>query len=179
MSASEKAQPWIRQILGNTGSVGYEEAMSGLAIVEQNLKAGLFPTTGGAVSLMAKGDVDVIFSGNRGLFAKFRPQILDNPGTRAKSLDDWRIAALEQALFHRKGQNAPFDIRFTRAMDGFLHGYQSSGVDWARIHAYAIKLHGAMPPIWQTPYWYTNIHEPLTVLAFCDVATRASAPKPY
>lgn len=87
-SGRQRAQAWIRQLYGNTGTVGYEEAMEGLRRIEENSQSGLFPTTSGAVSLMRRDDVEALFRANRGLFPKFRPVVPDAAGRPAKSLGD-------------------------------------------------------------------------------------------
>lgn len=179
---------WVRQFLGNTGEVSYEEARGALKEIERNMSAGLFPTTGGAVSLLAKEDVEEIYRSNRGLFPKFRPTIPDAGGRRAKTLSEWYVAAIEQAIMYCRdprtledivfpivlGPLRPFSLRHTAAMDGFLHTYHFSGIDWRRIRGYAASRHaGATPDVGEAPYWLTNAPEPLSVLAFTDQNTRS------
>lgn len=177
---------WVRQFLGNTGEVSYEEARAALTEIERNISAGLFPTTGGAVSLLAKEDVEEIYRSNRGLFPKFRPTIPDAGGRRAKTLSEWYIAAIEQAIMYNRNpltlENLllpsailmgvrPFGLKHANAMDGLLHTYHFSGIDWRRIHGYATRLYGSMPNVGEAPYWLKNAPEPLSVLAFTDGAT--------
>ena len=99
---------WIRQILGETGQVNHADAMRGLAHIERNAKAGLFGTTGGAVSLLGRDVVQRLHQSNRGLFPKFRPLVPDVDNRPAKTLSDWYVASVEQALFHLPD---PFDPR--------------------------------------------------------------------
>lgn len=177
---------WVRQFLGNTGEVSYEEARGALTEIERNMSAGLFPTTGGEVSFLAKEDVEEIYRSNRGLFPKFRPTIPDAGGRRAKSLSEWYVAAIEQAIMYYRDPRTlenlllpsailwgvrPFGLKHAVAMDGFLHTYHFSGIDWPRIHGYATRLYGAIPEIGEAPYWLTNDPEPLSVLAFTDGPT--------
>lgn len=154
------------------------------------MSVGLFPTTGGAVSLLSKGDVEELYRSNRGLFPKFRPIIPDADGRRAKTLSEWYVAAIEQAIMYLRDpltlQNLqypsavmrgvrPFALRHTTAMDGMLHTYHSSGVDWRRIHGHTAALYGTAPNFGEDPYWLTHTPEPLSVLAFTDGPTRSLA----
>lgn len=178
---------WVRQFLGNTGKFPYEEARSALTEIERNISAGLFPTTGGAVSLLAKEDVEEMYRSNKGLFPKFRPTIPDAGGRRAKTLSEWYVAAIEQAIMYCRDPRTlenlvppsailwgirPFALQHITAMDGMLHTYHSSGIDWRRIHDYATRLYGSTPNVGEAPYWLADVPEPLSVLAFTDGATR-------
>lgn len=189
-----KMDYWVRQFLGNTGKVSYEEASAALAEIERNLTVGLFPTTGGAVSLLSKEDVDELYRSNRGLFPKFRPIIPDAGGLRAKTLSEWYVAAIEQAIMYlrdpRTLQNLhspsaimqgvrPFALRHTTSMDSMLHTYHSSGVDWRRIHSHTATLYGTAPIFGKAPYWLTHTPEPLSVLAFTDEPTRSFAQRQH
>lgn len=177
---------WVRQFLGNTGTVSSKEAMSALTEIERNLSAGLFPTTGGAVSLLAREDVEEFYRSNRGLFPKFRPTVPDSGGRRARTLSEWYVAAIEQAIMYNRNPLTlgnlllpsaimmgvrPFGLKHAIAMDGLLHTYHFSGIDWRRIHGYATSLYGAIPEIGEAPYWLTNDPEPLSVLALTDGST--------
>jgi hypothetical protein len=153
---------WVRQISASTGRISPKDAMGAMEHIQRNMDSGLYPTTGGAVSLMHKDDVDELFRANRGLFPKFRPQIPDRNGGKAKTIGDWYIAAIEQALFHG---SRPFETRQITAMDGFLNSYVGSGVDWRRIHSFALSKNSRVRPYQQGLSWLST-GEPLSVAAF-------------
>lgn len=153
---------WVRQVSGNTGAIGAHEAMRAAEQIQRNTASGLYPTTSGAVSLMAREDVDALHMANRGLFPKFRPKVPDANGAPAKSLGDWRIAAIEQALFHG---SVPFDRHLSDAMDGFLHTYHGAKVDWQRVHRYAMTQDATVARMGDADDW-TADGEPMTVLCF-------------
>lgn len=186
----DRTDHWVRQFLGNTGAFSFEEAKRALTEIQRNISAGLFPTTGGAVSLLARDDVEELYQLNRGFFPKFRPMIPDAGGRRAKTLAEWYVAAIEQAITYNRDPRTlenlvssrailsgirPFALKHVNAMNGLLHTYHSSGVDWHRIHDYGTRLYGAMPRVGEPPYWLTDAREPLSVLAFTDAATRGFA----
>lgn len=184
---TNKVDHWVRQFLGNTGKFSYEEASGALTEIQRNTSVGLFPTTGGAVSLLTKEDVEEIYRSNRGLFPKFRPIIPDAGGRRAKTLSEWYVAAIEQAVMYSRDpltlENLvlpsailrgvrPFALKQVAAMDGMLHTYHNSGIDWLRIHDYATRLYGSGRNVGERPYWLADTREPLSVLAFTDGATQ-------
>ena len=170
----------VRLILANQGNVSYEDTMKAMEHISRNSARGLFPTTGGAVSLMFSGHVDGLFERNRGWFAKFRPVVPDKGNAPAKSLEDWRAAAIEQALFKagEKGTR-PFRVSEVRGMDGVLLSYEGR-VDWRRIHNYATSLDSSVEPYQHGPNWLSDGSGPLSVLAFCGAEVRhAAAPYRY
>lgn len=179
---SEQVDYWVRQILGNPGSMGPKGAIKAAKVIDQNLKAGLFPTTGGAVSLMAKEDVDLLYEG-RGAGGAFIPRVPDRNGARAASHGEWYVAAVEQAVFHQAtgllARKDSFDLNLVQAMDGFLHTWHGSGVDWTRVYTFAERLDSTVPPYKQTPYWAQHREEPMTVLAFCGQRVRSRAPRGF
>lgn len=187
---TNKTDYWVRQFLGNTGAFSYEEAKRALTEIQRNISAGLFPTTGGAVSLLVRDDVEELYQSNRGFFPKFRPTIPDAGGRRAKTLAEWYVAAIEQAIMYNRDPRTlenlvlpsailrgirPFALKHVNVMNGMLHTYHSSGVDWQRIHDYGTRLYGTMPRVGEPPYWRTDAREPLSVLAFTDAATQSFA----
>lgn len=145
-----------------------DEAMAALAVIQRNMSAGRFPTVGGAVSLIPADQVEILFNAQQGVGTTFVPKIPDAGNRDAVTLHEWFIAAIEQALTFG---DPPFSDAATSPMDQTLHTYLGKGVDWGRIHAYAVsKDPTVLPP--QAPYWQADL-EPTSVMAFCGVQTRA------
>jgi len=170
---------WVRQILGNTGEVGFKEAMKATKSAEKNITNGLYPTTGGAISLMDKGMVDILYQSNTGR-AGFAPRLPDRDGKPATSREEWYVAAIEQAVLHRSSglfsKKDAFNPAKALAMNGLLHTWHVIGVDWKRIYDFAKRLDSTVPPYGGPPFWMRSMYEPMSVLAFCGERLRARAP---
>ena len=137
--------------------------MAVLAAIERNLQSGLMPTTGGAVSLMPKSHVDMLYDRNQGTDAKFVPLVPDTGGHPAVGRHEWYVAAIEQALLYG---DRPFEPKLVEEMDELLSGYWGSGIDWMRVHSYAVDRDSSVRP-WRNALCWTSESEPRTILAFC------------
>lgn len=177
---SEFVDMMVRQILGNTGAVNPKEYQKAVDLASENARKGLFPTTGGAVSLMHRELVEFLWRKNDGP-AGFTPKVPDEGGERASGLEEWYVAAIEQALFHRSSglfaRKGAFNPALVNAMDGFLHTYHGAGVDWERVYEYSKAVDRTVPPFGKPPFWMTYGDEPMSVLAFCGERVRAGAPR--
>lgn len=142
--------------------VSHDDAMKTLDAMTRNVESGLFPTTGGAVSLMSKSDVDLLFDASANHSGRFWPLVLDTGRLARRSRSEWYAAAIEQALFHGA---RPYDPNATAIMDLTLREYDDSGVDWTRVQAYADALYTGLPRADDREYWADD-GTPLTVLAF-------------
>ncbi|MFN8184698.1 MAG: hypothetical protein U0R23_09780 [Candidatus Nanopelagicales bacterium] len=178
------ADTFVRQILGNTGQVSHRDYTKATRFALENVEKGLYPTTGGAVSLMHKEVVEELYKRNAQTSPSFTPRVPDRGGKPASSLEEWYVAAVEQALLQQGSgllskKRRAFDPNLVSAMDGFLHTYSRNGLEWRRIFAYAQRLDSSVPPFGRSPFWLTFEEEPMSVLAFCGERVRAGAPRSY
>lgn len=155
----------MRQVLGKTGLVSGRDVLLAAAHIRSNTTSGWFPTTGGRIPLLHREEVADLYRANRrilgiGLGSRFRPKLPDRAGQPARTLDEWYVAAIEQALFVGK---AAFGGRQDDETDEFLSSYRGHGVDWRRIHTYAVALIRPVRPYGSGPGW-TERREPLSVI---------------
>ena len=166
----------MRQVLGKTGLISGRDALLAAAHIRSNTTSGWFPTTGGRVPLLHREEVERLYRANTRLFgvslgSRFRPKLPDRAGLPARSLDEWYVAAIEQALFVGK---AAFGLRQDDATDEFLSSYRGHGVDWRRIHTYAVALIRPVRPYASGPEW-TERREPISVIALTGRAAEPAA----
>ena len=164
---SEKPTP-----RSSEGEVSSEEAIAALKAIQRNVDAGLMPTTGGAVSLMSKHEVDVLYDANQGSDGTFVPKLPDAYDHTARDRQEWYIAAIEQALFNG---DFPFSPAHAHDMDAQLSSYFGSDVDWARIHSYALRIDPTVLPKGDSRCWARD-GDPLSIVAFCGEDLRSRIP---
>lgn len=159
---------------GHRGDISEEQYTSALEAMSANLKDGLYPVTGGAVSLMERRVVDLLYQANADQADGWAP-LLPDTGNRARTLSQWYIAAIEQAFCHR---NPPFDPAHADTMEGFLDDYRGIGINWTRIHTYVTRQDPTVAPMGGV-YWLNGTEPTVPALcgeAMCEDIQRALPP---